>query len=289
MKKNSPMICLKMLLLLLFTVSISLQASADQKNDSNQALAVKPDLRIQSIQVERIGFAAAGAHQVRVTVRVVNMATAAVCAGPFKVRLEKRDLPAAAYVFLQESGVERLCADPSLARAAMETRSFEDSVPAGTQRVWRASADPARMVDEAREDNNSAESETYVAKTFCSGVDLVLSSVEIVRGTNGNVFMKAEGRNRCTGSCNSQVKFTFDVTDPATGGLGVVQSLAVNINGLQEFATGMVGVYSRSDRSVTYRVRIDPEGGSCADTNPGNNECLVTFTAAETRKTQHCH
>lgn len=289
MNKNGRMIGWKGGLLLFLAAFIALQAAAEQKNANNQTLAVKPDLRIQSIQVERSGFAAAGAHQVRVTIRVVNIATAAVCAGPFKVRLEKRDLPSAAYVFLQESGVERLCADPSRARTAMETRTFEDSVPAGTQRIWRATADPANVVAEAREDNNSAESETYVAKTFCSGVDLSLTSVEIVRGTNGNVFMKAEGMNRCTGSCNSQVKFTFDVADPATGGLGVVQGVAVNINSLQEFATGMVGVYSRSDRSVTYRVRIDPEGGSCTDTNPGNNECLVTFTAAEMRKTQRCH
>jgi len=41
--------------------------------------------------------------------------------------------------------------------------------------------------------------------------------------------------------------------------------------------------------NATYRVRIDPENASCVDSNPGNNECLVTLAAGENRKTQSCH
>ena len=272
-----------------FATAFSL-AAIDQKKTTAMRLKVKPDLRIAGIQVERVGFNADGAHRVRIRVTVVNSAAAAVCAGPFMVVATKNDQHSEWYVFINRQSVARLCADPSRARMATATLDFEDTVPPDEQRRYQAKVDDLGQVDEAREDNNTRLSDIYVAKSYCSGVDLALTSVEIVRGTGGNVYIRAHGLNRCTGECAASVKFSIEVAEPTTDELGVEQAVAVNIAGLQEYETsGMLGVYSRSDRNVTYRVRIDTGSPACADANPGNNECLVAFGAAETRKTQNCH
>lgn len=269
--------------------TVSLTAATDQKTIDSGSSAIKADLRVLGVQAERIGFTADGAHRVRVRVAVVNSALGAVCAGPFMVSLEKRTPPASGFVLLEQKSVARLCTDPAAARMATAALDFEDTVRTGEQREYRATADSTRLVVEANEGNNTALSEIYVAKSFCTGVDLAMTSVEVVRGTDGDVFIRAYGRNRCIGSCSGGVKFTFAVAVPATDWLPAVQSIGVPIAALQEFATAGVGVYSRSDRTVTYRVRIDPESAACVDSNPGNNECLVTFAASETRKTQNCH
>ncbi len=273
---------------LIFFFILFASATADQKKDSSLNLKIKPDLRIVSVKAERTGLDADGGHRVQVKVTVINSAAARICAGPFLVRLEKRSLPAD-YVNHGQETVARLCADPSRAKAATVTLSFADTVPSGVRRVWRATADAAFQVSEANESNNSGESELYVAKTFCPGVDLVLTKVEIVRNSSGNVFMRAYGRNRCAGSCASAVEAVFETEAPDAAELAVSQTMGMSTIGLQEYESGMVGVYSRTDRSVNYLVRIALESASCSDINLANNFCRVTLTAAETNKTVNCH
>lgn len=261
--------------------------AAPQKGGGT-SVALKPDLRVIGVQAERVGFAADGTHQLRIRVTVVNSAGGTVCAGPFTVMVAKNDLRSEWFTFLGRRDAARLCTDPSRARAATAVLDFTDTVPVGEQRRYMATADEGNRVDEAKEDNNIGRSEAYVAKSFCPGVDLAMTAVDLVRGSDGGVFIYAHGRNRCSGSCAGGVRFTFSVAAPGTDWLPAVQPIAVPVVGLQEFATGGVGVYSRADRSVTYRVRIDPDSGACADTDPGNNECLVTLAAAEARKTHTC-
>ena len=272
-----------------FVFAFSFSMFADQKKDSGTTIKIKPDLRVLSVKPERIGFTADGTHRLQVKVTVVNSAAGAACANSFQVRLEKSS-PGGAFSNLGQQSVAKLCANPASVRLASVTLTFEDTVPTGQQRIWRATADSSDAVDEAREGNNQAVSETYVAKTFCPGVDLVLTKVEIFRASGGNVFVRCYGKNRCIGSCASNVEFTIDVVDPPDAGLGVVQPVGVGIESLQEFATGAaVGVYSSSVRTVTYSIRIDPESSSCTDANPANNACTVTFRADEDRKTVNCH
>ncbi|MFH2107182.1 MAG: hypothetical protein ABII93_00790 [Chrysiogenia bacterium] len=273
-------------ILLFFTLFAS--AAADQKKDSSLNLKIKPDLRIVSVKAERTGLDADGGHRVQVKVTVINSAATRICAGPFLVRLEKRSLPAD-YINHGQESVARLCADPSRAKAATVTLSFADTVPSGVRRVWRATSDATAQVSEANESNNSGESEIYVAKTYCPGVDLVLTKVEIVRNASGNVFMRAYGRNRCAGSCASAVEAVFETEAPDEAELSVSQTMGLSTIGLQEYESGMVGVYSRPDRSVNYLVRIALESASCSDINPTNNYSRITFTAGETNKTVNCH
>lgn len=253
------------------------------------AVAIKPDLRVISVQAERIGFEPDGTHRLRVRATVLISAVGAVCAGPFTVLVTKNDTHSEWFTFLGRRDVARLCADPARATAATASVEFEDTVPVGQQRRYMAQVDEGNRVDEAKEDNNILHSETYVAKSFCAGVDLAMTSVEVFRGSGGGVFIRARGRNRCIGSCQSNVKFTFSVVEPATDYGNVSQTVGVGIVALAEFENAPVGFYGRTDRSVTYLVRIDPESGACVDNNPGNNECRLTLAAAETRKTQNCH
>jgi hypothetical protein len=262
--------------------------AAAQKSGSG-SVAIKPDLRVVSVQVERSGFSADGSHLLRVRITVVNSAVGAACAGPFTVMASKNDLRSEWYTFLGRGDVARLCADPARAAAATATLEFADTVPVGEQRRYMAQVDEGNRVDEAKEDNNIGRSATYVAKSFCSGVDLLLTSVEAFRAGRDVVYFRARGLNRCSGSCSANVKFTFAVVEPATGYGDTSQTVAIGITGLAEFENPPVGIYGRTDRSVTYRVRIDPEGGACSDGTPGNNECLLTLAASEASKTQSCH
>ncbi len=261
---------------------------ADQKKDLNSAaIQVKPDLRIAGIQAERIGVDPDGTHRLRVRVVVQNSAAGPACASSFQVSLEKR-APGGAYGPLGQQLVARLCADPAQRRAASLTLAFDDSVPTGQQRAWRATVDSSGAVAESREENNQAESETYVAKSFCPGVDLAITRLEFTREGDGEVFVRCFGRNRCLGSCATTVAFSIEVVDPAGSGPGIVQPVGVRIGPLQEFETMGVGIYSRSDRAVTYRVRIDPAGASCADVYDANNACSATLRPEENRKTVTC-
>lgn len=268
--------------------SVSLAAATEQTKITAESIKGKPDLKILGVVAERTGLAPSGTHQVRVRVTVLNSALGSVCAGPFAVKLEKRARPAGEYALLGQKSVTRLCTDPASARAATTTLDFTDTVPVGEQRQWRAWADSGHQVDEANEGNNLGESAIYVAKSFCPGVDLALSKVEIKRESDGEVFIRAWGRNRCIGSCVSQVKFTFEATEPANDELPTVQPIAVAINSLSDFATNWVGIWAPAGDDVTYRVRIDPESDACMDGNPGNNECLATLTAEEDSEIKVC-
>jgi hypothetical protein len=272
----------------IFVLALSFCVQADQKKDiRTDAIKVKPDLRIVGIKVERVGFTAAGAHQVKVKVTVINSAPAAVCAGPFQVKLEKRT-PGGFTIYLSQQRVARLCVNPSLAKQATATLEFFDTIPVGQQRQWRATADSSGLVSEASENNNQGDSEIYVAKTFCAGVDLVVTKAEIVRGPHG-VFIKVYGRNRCIGTCAVDVEAVFDVAVPASAAGAVTQRVGTASVGLLEYESGMIGVYSSSDQAVTYRVGIDFDGAGCTDTNPANNYCQVTLRPGEDRKTVNCH
>jgi hypothetical protein len=272
----------------IFVLALALGAPADKKKDvRTDAIKIKPDLRIAKIRAERVGFTAAGAHQVEVKVTVVNSAPGAVCAGASQVRMEKHS-PGGAYSYLGQQGAARLCADPSMAKMASSTLTFPDTVPAGQQRQWRATADSSGVVDEASESNNQAESEIYVAKTYCPGVDLMVTRAEIVRGSSG-VFIRVYGRNRCIGTCTGDVQAVFEVVSPDVGDSGVCQTVGNASVGLLEYESGMVGVYGSSEHAVTYRVGIEFVRAGCIDVNPANNYCEVTLGPREDRKTFNCH
>lgn len=278
----------KLALLWIASLAISLPMAADTIKTGGNRIAITPDLRVLSVQVERSGFAADGSHLVRVRAAIVLMAPGAVCAGPFAVLVSKNDLRSDRYTVLGRGSVARLCSNPASTRAATAVLEFADTVPVGGRRRYMAQADEGNQVAEAQEGNNTATSETYVAKSYCAGVDLALTSVEIVRDGGDGVFIRASARNRCTDSCPSFVTFRFAVSAPGTGYADVTQGVNVPITGLAEFSHPAIGFYGRSDGSVTYRIRIDPDSASCIDSSPANNECLVTLAASEARKTQTC-
>lgn len=261
-------------------------AAAEQRKDGGRAVMIRPDLRVVRVEAERTGINSNGSHRVQVRATIINAAVGAVCAGQSLLRVEKRS-PGGAYTPLGEQNAPRLCADPSRSRPATATLNFEDAVPVGQQRLWRATADATGVVTESREDNNRGESEVYVAKSLCPGVDLDVTRAEVVRGRSG-VFIKVFGRNRCGGSCAGNVQAVFDVAAPPVSWLAATQRVGSSAGPLQEYESGSVGVYSSAETAVTYRVGIEFEGGTCSDATPGNNFCEVTFGPTESRRVFTC-
>ncbi len=125
------------------------------------AVAVKPDIAIMDLSIDRTGVTPAG-NEVLVSVTVRN-AVPGTSTGPFKIKVEWTEDPTAGFTLLGTSGVSNLINDPSMASVSGETRTFEHVVPSGKAYKYRVTADYMNQVAEANEANN-VESAGYVAR-----------------------------------------------------------------------------------------------------------------------------
>lgn len=125
------------------------------------AVAVKPDIAIMDLSIDRTGVTPAG-NEVLVSVTVRN-AVPGTSTGPFKIKVEWTEDPTAGFTLLGTSGVSNLINDPSMASVRGETRTFEHVVPSGKAYKYRVTADYMNQVAEANEANN-VESAGYVAR-----------------------------------------------------------------------------------------------------------------------------
>ena len=102
--------------------------ATQQKAAEADRVAVRGDLAIASLDVERLGFNADGAHRVRLNVKVrFSAAVRTASSGPFKIRAEDRD-GLGVYRLLGEAGVAGVSAGAAAAVAPTESRSFESAV-----------------------------------------------------------------------------------------------------------------------------------------------------------------
>ncbi len=124
-------------------------------------VAVKPDIAIMDLSIDRTGVTPAG-NEVLVSVTVRN-AVPGTSTGPFKIKVEWTEDPTAGFTLLGTSGVSNLINDPSMASVRGETRTFEHVVPSGKAYKYRVTADYMNQVAEANEANN-VESAGYVAR-----------------------------------------------------------------------------------------------------------------------------
>ncbi len=125
------------------------------------AVAIKPDIVITDLSIDRTGVTPAG-DEVLVSVTVRNPVSG-TSTGPFKIKVEWTEDPTAGFTLLGTSGVSNLANDPSMASVRGETRTFEHVVPSGKAYKYRVTADYMNQVAEANEDNN-VESAGYVAR-----------------------------------------------------------------------------------------------------------------------------
>lgn len=133
----------------LLAVLLAAGANAAEKPPG---IALKPDIVVKSVQVERISSTPT-ADNVRITVTVMNTVSG-TSTGPFKIKLEWTENPAAGFILLGTSGVTNLANDPAAVAVRGETRTFDHSVPKGKSYKYRATADYTNLVDEANESNN---------------------------------------------------------------------------------------------------------------------------------------
>jgi len=125
------------------------------------AVAVKPDIIIKDLSIDRTGTTAGG-NEVLISVTVLNGAPG-TSTGPFKIKVEWTEDPTASFTMLGTSGVSNLINDPSAVAVRGETRTFEHVVPNGKAYKYRVTADYMDQVAEANEANNVA-SAGYVAR-----------------------------------------------------------------------------------------------------------------------------
>jgi len=273
-------------------------AAAGGAPPSPPAVKAKPDLVIQSFTAEQAGVTMS-AHQVRLTVRVALRAAGPVSTGPFKILVEWREVglsPRSAararkggWTPLPEAGVAGLTYDPASARVPSETRTLTTSVPGGKTYEFQAKVDSMGQVDEADETNNRA-SATYEA-TGCAGTDVDLEFVQmrLQRRPDGDTLVDVWIANRCTLDCVADIYYVIDDSG-ATGVPGSVERrIAVRVDGDSQIGP-VGGTVARgiAGRDATYRVRIDPRGGSCPETTRVNNSCTGTILAGEASKIVDC-
>lgn len=252
---------------------------------------LKPDLQVHKIFVSKTGVTSSGNHNVRITVKVKNIARFKNCCGPFKIKLEWRKNQKSRYRFLRDSGIARLCYDPALRKQVIETRFFDDTVvPKGKSREYRVTLDFLGQVTESREDNNQAKviyKPILVHHIGCIGVDIVLKKVEIKRTETG-VYVKAYVKNRCSGSCDGRINIVIDESLIPGGSGGIVQPIGIfRIEPYGEYENTWVGVMSNPDGDSTYTVTANLTG--CTDRNHSNNSCRVILRLGADNVTKNCN
>lgn len=252
-----------------------------------RAVLVRPDLAVATVAAARTGLAADGAHLVRVSVTVRCGAPATVSCGAFKILLEYRDVEAGAFTRLGEAGVASLSCGGATVKVPTATRTFDDRVPSGASRTYRATVDSGSHVTETNEGNNQA-SAVYRA-TGCAGTDLVLTRVELTRTDEGGSLVHVWVRNRCLAPCASDIYYVIDEREALPGSMGVEQRIGVRIEGESEVGPmGTTVAAGRVGMDATYTVRVEARGGSCAETSTANNSCRATIRAGEASRTVTC-
>ena len=249
------------------------------------AVAVTPNLRVQSVRVERTGFTPAGQHQVRIDAQVICNAPAPTSVSAFLLLLEYHDGDGV-YHRLGNATIPRLaCGAGASARVPTETRTFTNIVPARTVRTFRATADSNNVIAETNNTDNWYT--TPYSATGCPGVDLVLTRLDLDRSRDGsNVLVQAWVRNRCLADCVDDIYY---VIDPGAGGGSVEQRIAIRIDGETEVGhLGTTAVAARPGEAVTYTVRIETRGGGCTDEAAANNTCRVTLPAGVDARSFPC-
>jgi hypothetical protein len=127
----------------------------------------KIDLTIPTNGMKATKTGVAGTdHQIRidVSVRATTAGSARICSGPFKVKVESTEDPTTGvWNLVGSAGIADMCVGGPVAVLPSEKRSFNDTVPAGSFRKYRATVDFLDQVKEANETNN-VDSIGYVAR-----------------------------------------------------------------------------------------------------------------------------
>jgi len=271
-------------------ISISAQITKKvKKKPEISRVLLKPDLQVHKISVLKTGNTSDGDNKVSVKVILKNISKLKNCSGPFKIKLEWRKNKKSRFRFLRNAGIANLCFNPAHRRQVMEERTFDDTVPKGESRYYRATIDYLNQVTEANENNNQAFVTYKYLRPFvvgCIGVDLVLKKVEIKRTSSG-VFLKAFVKNKCRGRCNGSIEIAVDESAIPGGDRGLVQPIGVNVEPNGEYENSWVGIRFNPDGNSRYTVTAKLIG--CIDRNLSNNTCVVTLRHGANEVTKNCH
>lgn len=269
--------------LVICTASGSLPGQTSKRTISDaDRVAVRGDLIISSLTVDRLGLNPDGSHRVRFNVNVQFVcAVLTASSGAFKVKAEYRD-GLRSFSRLGEADATGISAGGASRVRPTRTVSFETAVAAGVTRTFRATIDSTFMVTETNEYNNQS-TKTYTADG-CAGVDLVLTQVEVSR-TGGGAVVHVWVRNRCLEPCVGNVEYVIDPSECLPGAMGVAQVIGARFEGETRYGPlGNVVAPGREGAELIYTVSLRITGAGCPDSDASNNSGRVVLPAGETRR-----
>ena len=264
--------------------------------DTTKNIKIKPDISFHKISINKIGITALKDHRIKIKVSVKNFSPVKTCTGPFKIKVEWRNNKKRPFILLQQSGVANLCYDPKNKKVDVATRSFDHLVKSGKTNYYKITIDPLSQVRESNEGNNLIYKE-YKAQPVirmpanmnsrvsiedrlpsCDGIDLIVKNVEVIRGTSGNVFIKATIKNLCTGNCTGPIIIEVDESNVLGRPGGIEQQIGNGIGSKAEFTMGgALGIANDSSRTCSYIISVRTEGGCTeAPSKTGNNTFRIT-------------
>ena len=230
-------------LLLAWAVLLVGSAAIDAVGAPPPPKAVQPDLYVASFTAEKTGVLGDGSHRIRLTAKVGVRSPVRASTGPFKLAVEwksvapgplRRTKGTLVYRLLQEAGIAGLSYDPTSRIATrLETRTFEDTVPAGTEREYRLTIDSMSQVAEADENNNRStvryKAPVVHLEVFCSGVDLRITRMRFQRRSDGDTVVDVWVENLCDDPCESGIFYSIDQGEAVPGAGSVERTILPRI------------------------------------------------------------
>ncbi|MBN2346600.1 MAG: hypothetical protein JXO51_09455 [Candidatus Aminicenantes bacterium] len=286
-KKGSLILALFGLIILL---GLALAAEPAKKIT---AVKIKPDIVLRELKLTRLSGDAAG-ERIRIRAVVFNP-VAMTSTGPFQVRASVR-LPSGLYFRIGEETVSGLTYTGATAKIPSRTVDFPYDVLPGHTYHFLVTADVPSQVAERSEDNNRQEADYRMAsggfpdaggdEVVVGGVDLVVSRVEITRGTfagREKIQIVPTIRNMWHGGTAERIKILFD-------GLGLAEWVEGGIGGDETKRAG--AVYVECDAALSlplnFSVVVDSDD-AIVETNDLNNRCgPVRFAAGDTHVVHEC-
>jgi hypothetical protein len=287
---------------LLFFMSLNLvvlaglRLTAAETTKKHMAVKIKPDIVLKNLEITPLSVLGDGSHRIQIKAVVYNP-VAQSSTGPFKVKAVTGAADSPVHIILAEENVAGLANTGATVRPPSATVLFFDTVPIGRTIHYQVTADSLNAVAEQKEDNNLQEGDYRVSsgitdgggdEAVISGVDLVVSQVEVTRGMfagREKIQIIASIRNMWHGGTAQRIKVLY--TGP---GVSFAVWIEGGIGGDETKRAG--AIYIECDSALVlplnFSVVVD-NNNEIVETNDANNRCEgIRFAAGDTHVVHEC-
>jgi len=288
-KRSLVFMCLSL------AAAVGVATAAVSKTPVAEKVLIKPDIVLGELEITPLSVLGSGDHRVQIKAIVTNP-VARSSTGAFTVRASVKT-SADLYFRIADESVPGLANTGATAKAPMATVLFYDTVPIGHTKHYRVTADVWGRVTEINEGNNQRDASYRVPsgipegggdETVVRGVDLVVSQVEVTRGTfagKEKIQIKSAIRNMWHGSTAERIKVLY--TGP---GVSFAIWIEGGIGGDETKSSGAFYIDCDEHLSLPldFSVVVD-NSNEIPETNDLNNRCDgVHFGAGDTHVVHEC-